>query len=46
MKARGVFETHAGVPQPAPAPRLSRTPGAIQVSDEDGAQVLARWRGA
>jgi alpha-methylacyl-CoA racemase len=46
MKARGVFETHAGVPQPAPAPRLSRTPGAIQASDEDGAQVLARWRGA
>jgi alpha-methylacyl-CoA racemase len=45
MKARGVFEVHGGVSQPAPAPRLSRTPGAIQASEEDGASVLARWRG-
>jgi alpha-methylacyl-CoA racemase len=43
MKHRGVFETHAGVTQPAPAPRLSRTPGAIRDSDETGAAVLASW---
>ena len=35
---------HWGVTQPAPAPRLSRTPGAIRDSDEEGAAVLARWR--
>ena len=28
--ARGTFVTEAGVTQPGPAPRLSRTPGAIQ----------------
>lgn len=45
MKARGAFITRAGVLQPAPAPRFSRTPGAIQANEEDGAAVLARWRG-
>jgi alpha-methylacyl-CoA racemase len=44
MKHRGVFETHGGITQPTPAPRLSRTPGAIRDSDDDGAAVLARWR--
>lgn len=44
MSARGVFETHDGRPQPAPAPRFSRTPGAVQGSDGEGAEVLARWR--
>jgi alpha-methylacyl-CoA racemase len=43
MKARGVYETHNGVVQPAPAPRFSRTPGAIQTGGSDGADVLSRW---
>ncbi len=43
MKARGVYETHSGVVQPAPAPRLSRTPGAIQQCGADGAEILAQW---
>ena len=30
LKARGTFVEHDGVVQPAPAPRFSRTPGAIQ----------------
>ncbi|WP_326558852.1 CaiB/BaiF CoA transferase family protein [Micromonospora sp. NBC_01796] len=30
LAARGVFVTHAGAVQPAPAPRFSRTPGAIR----------------
>ncbi len=30
MRERGVYITHNGLAQPAPAPRLSRTPGAIQ----------------
>lgn len=29
LKARGVFVEHEGVVQPAPAPRLSRTPGKL-----------------
>src|SRR3546814_20736144 len=29
-QARGTFVEHAGVIQPAPAPRFSQTPGAIQ----------------
>jgi alpha-methylacyl-CoA racemase len=43
MKARGVFESRDGVAHPAPAPRLSRTPGAIQASDGDGKAALAAW---
>ncbi|MFC6016932.1 CaiB/BaiF CoA transferase family protein [Plantactinospora solaniradicis] len=30
LAARGVFVAHAGAEQPAPAPRFSRTPGAIR----------------
>jgi len=30
MAARGAFVEHAGVTQPAPAPRFSRTPGSIR----------------
>ena len=44
MKARGVFDTSRGFAQPAPAPRFSRTPGAIRDTDASGAEVLARWR--
>jgi alpha-methylacyl-CoA racemase len=43
MQARGVFDRSQGFAQPAPAPRLSRTPGAIRGSAGDGAAVLARW---
>ena len=32
-----------GIRQPAPAPRLSRTPGAIRAAADDGRSVLARW---
>ncbi|MFH1602906.1 MAG: CaiB/BaiF CoA-transferase family protein [Pseudomonadota bacterium] len=46
-KARGTFVEFAGVTQPAPAPRFSRTPGAIARSapqrGEGGAQALADW---
>lgn len=46
-RARGSFVEVAGVTQPAPAPRLSRTPGEIsgppQGPGEDAAQVLADW---
>jgi alpha-methylacyl-CoA racemase len=46
MQARGVFQDTNGLVQPAPAPRFSRTPGAIQDSGADGAEVIARWRAA
>ena len=42
--ARGAYVDMAGVPQPAPAPRFSRTPGAARVAPKRGAdtdQVLA-----
>jgi alpha-methylacyl-CoA racemase len=45
MKARGVFVSHNNTVQAGPAPRLSRTPGAIQDNDDHGAAVLARWQG-
>jgi alpha-methylacyl-CoA racemase len=42
--ARGMFVTDdAGRPEPAPAPRFSRTPGAVQHPDPDGRQALADW---
>lgn len=47
-QARGSFGTVAGVPQPMPAPRFSRTPGAIQspptaeVTSVDA--ILNQWR--
>ncbi len=34
-RARGIFLTHQGVQQPAPAPRLSRTPGEIQPASQN-----------
>jgi len=47
MQARGVFEAVDGVMQAAPAPRFSRTPGAIQgPAPRPGADtepVLADW---
>ena len=43
MKARGVYESRDGVVHPGPAPRLSRTPGAIQDGAADGADLLAQW---
>lgn len=46
-KARETFEYVEGVPQPAPAPRFSKTPGKIQgVSpgrDEHRGEILADW---
>ncbi|MGR8920371.1 MAG: CaiB/BaiF CoA transferase family protein [Gammaproteobacteria bacterium] len=45
--ARGTFVDYDGVTQPAPAPRFSRTPSAIQkgpsVPGADTAAVLADW---
>ena len=47
MAARGVFETVAGVRQAAPAPRFSRTPGAIQGAaakpGEHTEAILSDW---
>jgi alpha-methylacyl-CoA racemase len=46
-QARGAFVDIDGVTQPAPAPRFSRTPGAIARGaperGEGGAQALAEW---
>ena len=45
--ARDTFIDHEGVTQPAPAPRFSRTPGAIQSSaalaGEHTEEVLQDW---
>ena len=47
VKARQVFTEAFGVVQPAPAPRFSRTPGAVQgpprPAGENGRTVLDRW---
>ncbi len=43
LKARGSYVEHDGDWHTAPAPRFSRTPGAIRSSAEDGADVVARW---
>ncbi len=47
LTARRVFVDIDGAPQPAPAPRFSRTPGAIQSPaakpGEGGLEALARW---
>ena len=47
MRARGVHQTVAGVIQPSPAPRFSRTPGAIQGPEPaigaGGRQRLRNW---
>jgi len=43
-RARGVFVSHAGVTQSAPAPRFSATPGGIaQSSDLSREQALSDW---
>ena len=46
-KARATFVEHAGVVQPAPAPRFSKTPGEIQRSPpgigEHSEDVLSDW---
>lgn len=46
--ARGVFETHDGCVQPAPAPRFSRTPGSVDRSPptpgQHSQEVLREWR--
>ena len=46
MKARGAYVEHDGIWHTAPAPRFSRTPGAVRSSAEDGAEVVARWGAA
>ena len=47
MKARGTFAEVDGVVQPAPAPRFSRTPGAIRRPPSppgaDTDEALAAW---
>lgn len=47
LRARQVFETVDGQRQPAPAPRLGRTPGSLrsmsQSTPVDVAELLARW---
>jgi alpha-methylacyl-CoA racemase len=42
MKDRAAYVQHDGLLQAAPAPRFSRTPGAIQAS-RDPSEVLASW---
>ncbi|OBV11229.1 CaiB/BaiF CoA transferase family protein [Erythrobacter dokdonensis] len=43
MQARGAYVQHEGEWHTAPAPRFSRTPGAVRSSADDGADVVARW---
>lgn len=43
MKARAAYVEHEGEWHTAPAPRFSRTPGAVRSSTDDGAEVIARW---
>ncbi len=47
LAARGTFVTHEGLVQPAPAPRFSRTPSAIQGPAQPAvrtpAEILAAW---
>lgn len=46
-RARGTYLAHEGLTQPAPAPKLSRTPGAIGAGSAQNrisaAEALARW---
>lgn len=41
--ARGTFVEHAGIVQPAPAPRFSATPAAIQSSAAADVSTLRAW---
>lgn len=43
MQARGTYVDHEGLKQPAPAPRFSRTSGAIQ-DGRDAQEMLDGWR--
>jgi alpha-methylacyl-CoA racemase len=47
LRSRGTFVEVAGVTQPGPAPRFSRTPGAVRCPPPqpgaDGARALAAW---
>jgi alpha-methylacyl-CoA racemase len=47
LVARGTFVEHSGVVQPAPAPRFSRTPGALDrpppVAGQHTDEVFAEW---
>lgn len=43
MKAREAFVQHEGEWHTAPAPRFSRTPGAVRSSADNGADVVASW---
>jgi alpha-methylacyl-CoA racemase len=49
LVARGTFVEHGGVVQPAPAPRFSRTPGALDRLPPEAGQhtdeVIAEWLG-
>ena len=46
LEARNTYLEHDGEWHTAPAPRFSRTPGAVRSSTEDGAQVVAGWGGS
>ncbi|MEM6493097.1 MAG: CaiB/BaiF CoA-transferase family protein [Pseudomonadota bacterium] len=46
MKARGAYVEHEGEWHTAPAPRFSRTPGAVRSSAMDGTDVIADWQEA
>jgi len=43
LRARETFVELAGVTQPAPAPRLSRTPATARPAEHDPAGALRRW---
>ncbi len=43
LQARETFIDLGGVRQPAPAPRLSRTPAVARLAQSDPAAALARW---
>jgi alpha-methylacyl-CoA racemase len=47
LRARGTFTAHGGNPQPGPAPRFSRTPGAVRSgprrAGEDSRASLRAW---
>ncbi len=44
LVARNTYVEADGLTQAAPAPRFSRTPGAIRPAQPDGRATIARWR--
>jgi alpha-methylacyl-CoA racemase len=44
LRVRGTYVEAGGLLQAAPAPRFSRTPGAIHPTREDGDALLESWR--